>query len=761
MGFDTSKFISKEEREKERQDRKDRKNPPEVAHGQGDDFDKLNLDDLFGSNDNKSLGGGSGFGGSGDSFGSFGSSGGSGWGSFGGGLNGGFGGGFNSGFGMNQPLNQPPKKQAEDMLFDAVTTGGKGVIGFFKEFVDSFKGLDAIFWSMYGSTLFKISGIVALFLFLMVVLGIDVLGYMVGSGLATALGVLTLAFTNDKARQLKQMKNLEGSDGGFFDINKIDDGEEQSIDDLFGGSGETDNSLSENNSLDFSDSEFDLVDDDDDEFEFEDEEEYEDTGFETVEEPESDVNMVLSQVENVPKGMYTRSFLYDNYLQILSKMTPDFSKVVYLTEDDDEWDDFSALIREAQEQMGLDSNDEYEDDLSEVISIEKRLLNIKIEATRPKKLTNAKVAEFDNELTNLVSIENGERIEGRYTKTVVAGNRIYITIYLGETATVSVKDALIKEKDFFLDTSNRIPVVMGFDQLGETVKVDLFDVESIITSGMPRSGKSYSVKTVMSQVIQFCSPRDVNFYFGDVKGALSDWYEFKMPHVKRFESTPEGILKMLTYVTEVEGERRARVFREAGALNYKMYKKLHPDSDMPIIYVVIDEMTTLSQMFSAEDAKSYKAQLINIVTRMPSFGVRLWGIPHVIKDNIIPKTVSDNIGCRISVMGDESHIEATTGAKPKQFPYKLINTGDCAVKMPVVKSGVFFMHAFILAKSDEGISRILDYQTKLWDKLDPDSSKTSYWSKINQRKSQDDLLKKVMQEAELNDDIKFDADGMF
>lgn len=44
---------------------------------------------------------------------------------------------------------------------------------------------------------------------------------------------------------------------------------------------------------------------------------------------------------------------------------------------------------------------------------------------------------------------------------------------------------------------------MGFNELGDTIKTDLYDVESILTAGMPRGGKTFSVKTVMSQMVQF------------------------------------------------------------------------------------------------------------------------------------------------------------------------------------------------------------------------------------------------------------------
>ncbi|MGF2716779.1 FtsK/SpoIIIE domain-containing protein, partial [Bacillus cereus] len=415
----------------------------------------------------------------------------------------------------------------------------------------------------------------------------------------------------------------------------------------------------------------------------------------------------------------------------------------YDEEEDEEYDAYSSLIRQVQEQMELDSREEYEDDLSEIQSVEKRLLTIYVEATRPKRLKNNKIEEFNKELSSIVSMVKGRPVDGRYTQTVAVGNTIYITIFTGETASVSVKDAIIKEQNFFLDTDNKIPVVMGFNELGDTIKADLYDVESILTAGMPRGGKTFSVKTVMSQMVQFCSPSEVSFYFADVKGKASDWYQFRVPHVRRFVSDPQDIITMLTQLTDVEGPRREKILSDAGVTNLKDYNQVPHDIELPIIYVVIDEMATLMQKLSNDEKKVFQARLVDLVTKMPGFGLRLWGIPHLVKNDMIPKSVSDLIPCKISVKGDENHIETTTGAKPSKFKFKLSHVGDCAVNMPSISSDVFFMHSFILAKNGTGVTRVLDYQTKLWEKLEPDSVKGSFASQMEQGNRQKVVLDKL------------------
>ncbi|MEC2463356.1 FtsK/SpoIIIE domain-containing protein [Bacillus cereus] len=776
MSFDSRDLVSNGDIEKERQARQDRQNPPSVEHGQGSDdpFSSLNIDDLFGPSPSSPTDNNNSF----NSFGDPNPMGGPNVGAdpF---LNpiGGIptvGGMPPTPFGQNP--NQPTQPKSDE---EKIMEAGKKSWSFLKDLGSGFHDVlqsTATNWSMTGKNLVMTSSIICGISFLtMMVFKKDVMDYMLGSGFGAIAGVLVLAFNNDKARMLKGTDELPKEEP-VFDINKIEEDTMPPQDDIFANAFEQpvgvvdlvkqpleDELPSDENQFTWDEDEDDDEDDDGwDEYEEDDEEEeYEDeemTEFVTVEDIPTDINTVLTEVDQVPAGMYTRLFLFENYQRALVNMTPSYSETIYLTEDDAEWDAYSSVIREVQLQMDLESGeDDYESDLSEILSVEKRLLTVYVEATRPKKMKNAKVEEFNKELSNIVSMVKGRKVEGRYSQTIAVGSRIYITIFTGETANVSVKDAITKERDFFLDQSNRIPVVMGFNELGDTIKADLYDIESILTAGMPRGGKSFSVKTVMSQMIQFCSPTQVNFYFGDVKGQLSDWYEFKMPHVKRFESDPQRILAMLTYLTDIEGPRRAKILSEAGAQNIKDYNSINPDAELPLIYVVIDEMATLMQKFTTDEQKTYKARLVDITTKMPGFGVRLWGIPHLIKNDMIPKSVSDLVPCRISVKGDESHIESTTGAKPSKFKFKLSHVGDCAVNMPVVSNEVFFMHSFILDKSGQGVSRVLDYQTKLWEKLDPDSTKSSWKTSLESNKKQKVMLDKM----NLSSDPIFTKDGMY
>ena len=142
-------------------------------------------------------------------------------------------------------------------------------------------------------------------------------------------------------------------------------------------------------------------------------------------------------------------------------------------------------------------------------------------------------------------------------------------------------------------------------------------------------------------MVQFCSTKEVQFYMGDVKEGTSDWAPLQVPHVKRFEATPEGLLNILNYIIEVEAPRRSELIGNAGSI--KAYNKVNVDNKLPFIYIVFDELVALSS--ASEDAirKDFHKALKRAITQFPNLGIRLILIPHTIRHDIIDKLASDNI----------------------------------------------------------------------------------------------------------------------
>jgi S-DNA-T family DNA segregation ATPase FtsK/SpoIIIE len=304
----------------------------------------------------------------------------------------------------------------------------------------------------------------------------------------------------------------------------------------------------------------------------------------------------------------------------------------------------------------------------------------------------------------------------------------------GETALVTIKDAFAKVREEMIDTDNHIPVVLGINEEGDVIWEDLKKINSMLVTGMPRSGKSWFVKSVLAQMAMFLPPEDLHFYLLDPKDDISDFKSMSMPHIRKFVSSDEDILKELRWVVEVEASRRQKIMKEAGNfINYWDLKKSRPNIELPLLYVVIDEVVTLADRMDKETKKEFQGLLSQLVSQLPALGIRIFMIPHVVKNHILKKTITDLIPCRISVRGDADHIESSVGTKASDFVHKLTNQGDMAVKLNNGKAQ--FVHGAVIGESNEKMENFFDFLTQFWLKVNPDYIKGSKYEKENKTNS--------------------------
>ena len=243
---------------------------------------------------------------------------------------------------------------------------------------------------------------------------------------------------------------------------------------------------------------------------------------------------------------------------------------------------------------------------------------------------------------------------------------------------------------------------------------------------MPRSGKTWLAQAVLTQMCAFVPPSELNIFVCDPKGPVSDFKKFYLPHVKKFVSEDAKIIATLDYVINDLAPKRKKLIGDAGFVNIWDYKKANPTVSIPsVIYVVMDELVTLAERMDKDTKSHFQKQLITIITQFPNLGIRVFLVPHVIKNDIISKTATDTVEARISVRGDAGHIEQTTGAKPNQFKYKIPNTGDMAVYIKQISQNVFYSHGVILTSSNPENDNLFDYLRQVWTKLEPDQVKGS------------------------------------
>jgi hypothetical protein len=453
-----------------------------------------------------------------------------------------------------------------------------------------------------------------------------------------------------------------------------------------------------------SEPEIDLFGDDEDDYEDEVEEEEVKPQIQSV-----DINKATLALENESENkMMTRAYLYEKFTSVLGNQTKGFTTEKIFPEDSDDFYAWDAVLKQGSESiMGAS------DDFPDLESARDKLFYVLLKFTRPKWLNNTNVSKLVEEVISFCSYdpETNKRNTKIHGHADIVGSFVYMKIYKGESAMISLKDIMEHDKEFFLKPSHLIPVTLGVDSEGLPYNIDLKDMNSLIVSGMPRSGKTWFLLSLFSQMMFFNRPDDLHFYFLDPKDEISDFRDVKSPHVKAFKTSDKDILDQLRDIVKVEGVRRTKILGDANEVNIWDFKKKNPDIAMPLIYVVIDEVITLAQRMSKEVKEEFQGLLLELTTRLPALGIRIIMVPHLVKNDILRKSITDVIPCKISVCGDPEHIESVTG--DKKFAFPLENIGDMAVKL-TGESKAIFIHGPVIASTNEEVKQVLAYIDKFW-----------------------------------------------
>lgn len=465
------------------------------------------------------------------------------------------------------------------------------------------------------------------------------------------------------------------------------------------------------------------------------------------------MNTILDAV-NIDKGMVTRQYLYEQVINCLKSTNKNFDKVREIDEESEEFDYWDNIIQSCGETLKTGSSE----DIPYLISAREKLFYVSLEVQRVKWIKN--IQAFVDEIVNMYSFDPNtqKKKPGVYGLGEAIGNSIFIKIMKGESAFVSLKDTYDRIKDDILDTKNFMPVVFGIGQEGEVIWRDLKKINSMLVSGMPRSGKSWFIKCMLAQMMFWMKPSELQFLLLDPKGDISDFTAIKTPHIRKFVSSDKEIVEELRYLVTTEADRRRKILKDAGGfIDFWDLKRVRPDIEFPILYVVIDEVVTLADRMDKDTKNEFQGLLAQFVSQLPALGLRMFMIPHVVKDQIIKKTVTDLIPCRISVCGDAQHIESSTGAKPKDFPQKLTHTGDMAVKLN--NDDVIFVHGAVLSDTNEGVSELFDFLARFWGKIEPESVENSIMRKqITSSNDKDKEIHRVtVQERKTLDKADYEA----
>ena len=442
------------------------------------------------------------------------------------------------------------------------------------------------------------------------------------------------------------------------------------------------------------------------------------------EEPVEDVDYdaLESDLENLnmQRGTQTRQFIYETLTKGLPSISPKFADIRNIREGSAEWAIWAELIRDAAKQVGT-----RDDLLPDLKDASENPFMFKLTISRTPRMKTQAIAD---EVANIYKYDDKGSLEypNAYATSAESGSRAFISIYKGtKIDMISLADMYASSTDaqkFVRDPKTEMPVVIGTTGDGKVEYVDLLKAPAIVVSGEPRSGKSWIVKLILNQMCAYMSPNDLHLYIGDPKNQISEYANYNLPHVRRKEYTVDSVIDMLRYLVNTEAPRRKNIMRQYGYVNVLEFRRDHPEVAFPFLYVVLDEMMSLANAMGKEDAREYRELIERFVSEFPALGMRAIFIPHRVKNDVIPKSVSELISVRITAKSasDASAAENLGLNSASEFPYKLSNAGDVAVRIADINDGVpTYLRAAVLAPDTKGMERLESYIGHYWDKLDP------------------------------------------
>ena len=670
------------------------------------------MDSIFGSPS-----GGNSFGGNNSGFGQ--NNGGFGQGGFGQ-SNNGFGqGGFgqsNNGFGQpyspfgTQQVNaQPQQPDKLDLLIDASIQATEDVGSVYKELVQSFKYRTADDVGFFCTRLIKTDIIIAIASILSIlianitkvsILGIHSIGgcFLFASLTNIILGVMGLMVSSlvlekqvERVLSNQSLNNIpEEPKNEDNKVDEYDDIADDLFDDLFDN--EFDSAFS-NDSKDDSLNETPA--------------EEEPKESKTVEIPTLNFDEIIDNVS--ANRMLTREMLVDTFLPSFMKCHPEFSDTKELDREDSM---FIMLKTACFKALSNVANVELEDLNSDVDKITESFYAYTIYLKRISKVKNTdslarEVEIYTRENDKDTSVNASITIEGDYYKIILTK---------GVNDIVTFGDAFTSQKvvDYFRDTSNKLPIIMGIDELGNVLTADAAKFDSMMICGRPRSGKSWYVFSILLAMILFNTPNDIAMVCIDPKESNLFKKLSLAPHVIGLHNDTY-IMDIFKEIIDVEAPRRRKLLADYEVDDIWALRK--KGLELPVLYIVIDEFMTvmgnLEQHDDKNDIKKFKAQMSTIITQLPSLGIRLLFIPHRAQ-GVVSKVDRNNVQFTCAVRATQEVVNESLDIS--NWKRALVQPGDIALKTASMPEATYVRGAAITTSDDDN-SKYFEFVAKAFYKM--------------------------------------------
>lgn len=264
------------------------------------------------------------------------------------------------------------------------------------------------------------------------------------------------------------------------------------------------------------------------------------------------------------------------------------------------------------------------------------------------------------------------------------------------TSAVHLRDVLESEK--FQKARGGIPVGLGKDIAGEAVITDLAKMPHLLVAGSTGSGKSVCVNTLISSILFSRKPSEVQLILVDPKMVELSVYN-GIPHLKVpvVTDTKKAAAVLRWAVREMEA--RYLTMATSGVRNISGYNEQYPESAMPLILIIIDELADL--MLVAPDVEE---SINRLAAKARAAGIHMVLATQRPSVNVITGTIKANVPSRISfavaTQIDSRTILDMAGAE------KLLGKGDMLFNPIGASKPIRIQGAFI---SDEEVEELVAF----------------------------------------------------
>lgn len=424
----------------------------------------------------------------------------------------------------------------------------------------------------------------------------------------------------------------------------------------------------------------------------------------------------LKDVKDVHMKL-NRAFLYDTFKDFFKTNCTNFMEVKELDESSSEYKDIEINTIKA---LAAANNKTFETVATDVDSIFETISSYIIRAKRILGLNN--LEDIRREVENYFKdgddsiVTASVTMDGDDYKIIVNKNKMPV-ITLGDT----LKDKEVE--DFIRNEKNVLPFVIGINDIGNPIYRDAKHYNNMMIAGQPRSGKSWTMVSLLVQLMAFNTPEDVQFIIIDPKKSPLLTTMALMPHVAGLHS--DNVNMVLGSVVKKECERRAKLLLDTKCDDIWELRN-RKNIKIPVLYIVIDEFISVCDSFKERGDKDGRDQLNSyistIVTQMPSKGVRLILIPHR-AEGYVEKTIRKNMSYLCTVQADDEVVKTTLGIK--KFERRLINPGDSAI-LASGDNNAFYAKGIGITPSNEENRELLTYMAKSYYKFGFEAPTTKY-----------------------------------